>query len=304
MGILGVFKLGDGWGMKLTDKLQRTYTETYEVLTDSFLTGPLEVCFAPGLPRYGQIYVELARFDGHATVISIEPKLPDPNAPFVWHVLVTYSSHLAADPSQQDQQQGDNPTLRPPRFSFSTVKESRAISMTTDDTPKLIANSANQPFDPPYEREISRTRETITLYRATYDADFYDNFKDSINDDFFSGYYPKQGRIVDIDGEQHYENKVRCYEIKFVIEYRTPDWNLYLPDMGKWEVTTINGSSTRKMIVDRAGLPVGGIMLDGRGNQLKLDPNNPPKPVELNFQVYPRKNWAPLKLPDYRDYQG
>jgi hypothetical protein len=307
MGILSVQKTGGSWGMKLTDKFHRTYTETWQVITDSFLTGPLEVCLAPGLPVVRAIYNTGLEFDSFATVTDIAPQCADPdNNPCKWIVTVTYSSHDAADPAQENQDKADSPLSRPPDIDWANLTDTRACviaeNLETGEN-QQPQTSARQPFDPPPEEDCSHRRLTITRFESQFDQHFMDNFVDTLNKVTIAGYGIADGKIMSINGRTHYENKVRCVQVTYVIDFkrvnpnikdapaRAGGWDDPIPDMGVVE----RQQEAIRRLRDAGGNALPNLPLDG--GKLRAAAEALKAPKMRWYRKYPLMDWAPLRLP-------
>jgi hypothetical protein len=300
MGILAVRKIGDGWGLKLTDKLHRTYTETYMVLTTDSRTGPLEVCLATGIPTLRTVYNTGfgLDFDGGAVVSDIQPRLVEPQTDLTkWHVTVTYQSHAASDPSQENESHTDQPTLKPPVFRWSCAKDKRAVEeavlideLGADVRIEVPQTSAGEPFDPPPDKDQTHRVLTIIRNELDFDQTFFDYYIDSISENSYAGYAPLRPKMEDISGESRYENKLSFYEVTYVISFKEPDWDLRLQDMGAME----KRAGILRRIKDRAGAVFPKrVLKDG----VAVAAGNVLPPVNRRYRIYEKLDWGPLDLP-------
>ena len=98
MGVLAVTKIWSGRGAGFSSD-ERTYKQVFQVITDTFATGPLEVAFATGIPRWGEPYVTDTEYDYGAFALKIDPQQQDD--PNNWHVAVDYSSRVPEDKKQE-----------------------------------------------------------------------------------------------------------------------------------------------------------------------------------------------------------
>ena len=191
-------------GTSASDSGSRGYTRTFAVWDeddDTRFLGPREVLAAPGLPAFGDPFVnDLGEADRESVCSGLSGR-PSPETPAIWFVEVTYSSGSestkeANDESPAESAGGVGPVTggavnpespaggegggegggdggaanSPPTVVENPLLRPAKFAWSTarypvvverDKDGNLIANSAGKPFDPPITRDDIRPVLTV-----------------------------------------------------------------------------------------------------------------------------------------------
>jgi hypothetical protein len=200
----------------------------------------------------------------------------------------------------------ENPLLRPARVSFHGVKtrvvvDKHRASFTAGDggaagdEPQLddaVLNSAGDPFDPPYETDEAYLGATITVNRASFQAQDIKRFSGSINESAWRGQPARSVRCTDLKADQAMENGVWHWVVTAQLEFAPAGetWNpRKVLDRGKWHWQ----AGVRRTDIDGVGRPAGGVLLNGAGAKLTLTvpPADPAVPIYRNVYPFREEDW-------------
>lgn len=316
MAVASVSEIWDGrqGGQKLPGRV-RDYTRVFEVVTDSASDGPVVAlgagAVALGLPLFGASYPD----DIGAIALEISPRQHSDD-PRRWLVDVRYSSEFgagseggesAAQPSETAGGDGgeeppeelpENPILRPPVWKITFQQNREPVGKAArvwydaetdvvsdiDEEPTAVRNSANLPFDPPAEIEVSRPVISVTVNRSASQYRLADvvSLQDAVNFEEWYGLPPRCGRCIGVEVGSKYENGIAYVEMTYQIAINYKTWDLRILDAGYY---TKEGSTPPKWvkIVDDTGRePSQPVPLNGAG--AKLDPDA--DPVFLRWSAY------------------
>jgi hypothetical protein len=279
--IISVREVSSGRTGTVNEKGERSYTRTFQVITDSALDGPLYVRQAPGIPVRGSIYATDTEIDPGARVKSITPSQSD--NPKVWEVRVEYSS------TTEDEQ--ENPLERAPEISWSAAPYTRVA--WKDNNGKAIVNSAGQYFDPPLEVDDSRPVLTITRNEASFNPSLAIDYQDAVNSDAFLGFSPGQAKVAMIQASSATENDVFFWRVTYEFAFRREGWALSVLDQGRYE--KVSGKPVPIKEYDTAGNAIPGshvtdpVPLSGGS---RLDNPGPDSVQFLSFTVYKERAFS------------
>ena len=270
MGVIAVTKIWQGRGATFSSE-ERTYKQVFQVITDAFPTGPLEVGFAFGIPRWGDPYVTDTEFDLGAFALKIDPEQQsDPND---WKVTVDYSSRIPENrklelahlqqskpepktsiPKKEKDGKGqgftpsDNPLTKPPRISWDFQQFQKPATDARETGVRIGRNGKTTfPFVPfakdsltntsgePYEAlmvDDSRPILVVEQNLATFDHDEAETFRDTVNKKTFLGYKPGVGKINRIAAAFEFENGVPYWRRTVEIHFRKEGWDTVVLNQG------------------------------------------------------------------------
>ncbi len=257
-----------GRDASFNDKFEREYTRTFQVVTDDKATGPQAVASNVLIPQVFTSYSLIlgAEFDDGSRVTNIAPRQDDDN-PFVWEVVVTYST-LSEDKDEQD----PNPLLRP----ADIVMTSETLQVAAEGIPKddrnredtqlegPIATAAGELFDPPPMKDVSRPVLTITRNEATIDSVFLMEFADTVNAETFFGAQPRQLKMSAPQFRSVFENGLQFWNVTYQMTFRVETWDSQLINNGSYHFVagTTDGETVGFGHVDGAA-KLGNLTSDG-----------------------------------------
>jgi hypothetical protein len=284
---------------------QYTITRTLRVLSDSAADGPLVVTAAVGVPRLYDAYVYGSEFQAYVLCREITPTfMGGSNSVWVWEVKCTYKTpepkeHGKEGTGQDTPGQFANPllTLAEVAWSDETVQVPVFNAYDGANANKAVQNSAGQVFDPPLMKDENRSTLTITRNEAITanhpGADVL--YRNYVNSDVWWGQPAGSFRCKSITSSREVKNLpsgspypyLKC-TYKFGL---LASQDISVMDVGDYYQLSM--AMPQKPFLDANGNPRKGF-LDGAGNALAGPPYTP---VYLSFQIYPRKAFGPLNLP-------
>ncbi|MFO0798987.1 MAG: hypothetical protein U0804_16080 [Gemmataceae bacterium] len=318
MGILSVEELHDGRDGSLSEGMERTYTRRFRVRTDTKLVGPLEVVFAPGIPRIGEAYRSFRtnEVDSLSLCRRVAPS-QDPGDWFTWLVDAQYDTRggdprsIPDNPGQPGSgggsgQAGD-PSLDPPVITYDTQDRDRVLVKDLGDpdsvvvanrTPRPILNSANQPFDPVPTIEDGYTVVTFERNEPALNRGRLNRFRYATNKDAWNGEQPGRWLCRPITASRVFKGGLEFYRFRYTFWLAgedDPDWDdLELLDQGLCRL----GNDNEPVPIMRNGHPVSSpVMLNGGLPLSAADLANPAVgPQYLRFKRRKRVPFAPLNI--------
>ncbi len=290
MAAVSVREVHNSRAGSINDRGEVEYTRTFQVITDSYLNGPATVRVATGVPRRYDIYADAdGTLDTSAVCRSVEVSAgPDP---LVWFVSCKYSSKVA-EPDQGE----ENPLNRPADVNWTNVKFTTVA--TEDRDGEAIMNSAEEPYDPPLEKELIRLGLKISRNEEFYNAAVQLLFHNTVNSDAWFGLHPGQAKCAGISADRKYENGAYYWRVVYEFELMPAAdatealtvWAKRVLDQGWYELD----GTTKKLIVDKFGKPVTAPhLLDGDGAKLVSGED----PVFNTFHLYETRAFGALNLP-------
>lgn len=239
------------------------------------------------VPAKGSAHPYLAGL--YALSAKAQPVRKDRRA---WHVQVDYSTLQGTD-----QQWQEDPLLRPPKLSWSTVSFSEDFVKTVDG--KAVVNSAGDHYDPPIQVQRSRWQVTYTKNVAAVPATLT-QYIDAINSDTFTigglTVLPRCAKLdaISISGP-NVENGVTYWELAYTFSFcRSGDtWQPKILDAGMYERIEVEQGKYIKRRIRLNGEPVTSpVLLDGNGRVLQNP--SPDTAVWREFKAYQELPFAPL----------
>jgi hypothetical protein len=321
MGIRRVVPKFDGRDGRLSDGLQRAYTQKFQVFTDSKTTGPLAVMFAPGIPRLYAFYVSFGatEVDTLALCRDVYP-VQDPADWSVWEVTCQFSTLPLGPTSAQgqpsdggDPSKGDgasnNPELEPPVVRWGWHEKEEAF--VKDANGKDVLNSAKQPFDP--APTVERGWRVLYFERneLSFDPDAMDKYSYALNSDNFLGAKQKEVLSKPVTADAVYKGPLRYYRVKYEFHFRKrppienpgqvfpgATWSRDILDQGLCKLSLTAGPNFKKPVpIIRNGQPLSQpVLLDGAGQELTPAALAASGPQYISFQPYLATPFAPLNI--------
>jgi hypothetical protein len=250
----------------MNNRFQRKYTRTQLAKSNDALDGPQQVRLFAGVPRIGNPYAVGADLDTGSWALDIDVQASS-DGPLLFEITTQYSADWtsignfggSADPRRQN----ENPILRPVDIKWGSTRFQRPIEY--DRNNRAITNSAGLPYDPPVERDDSRTTLSIGRNEASFDPSIKVLYENSVNIDAFFGGNPYYWKIAAITADLAFENGLAFWRVTYNFEGRKEGWVSSLMDRGKAE--RVQGKL--KAITDTAGVPVSDpYPLDGTGRAI------------------------------------
>ena len=194
----------------------------------------------------------------------------------------------------------ENPLAKVPEISFSHIASNEPIEEDVEG--ELIANSADEKFDPYITVDVYDLIVRITRNEATYDLNRAAELIGSINNDIFLGYDPGKVRINVLDGVETRVGQLFYFVVDYEFQIRfqsrggvDTNWKRRVLDEGYRELTGENDDGTPKYeeITDDKGDKVtAAVKLDGLGRILAKAAD----PEFLEFDVHESFPFADLDI--------
>lgn len=322
MGFRSVCELHDGRTGGLSEGLERRYTRRFRVRTDSKAVGPIEVMFAPGVPRLYDSYQSYGtgEFDSFALCRRVTPT-QDADDWFTWVVECEYDT-TGGTPQGQPENPGQpgsgggsgasgDPTLEPPTVEWGAQSREVAFMEDLGDPdaheaseefyPRTLLNSAGQPFDPVPTIEVSHLTLTVERNEAEFDQLKARKYKGVVNKDVFLGYAAGLWFLKHITGRVVYKGAYQYARVRYefwlapTVDEKDHWDNLDLLDQGLCRKGNDNGPPIPIMV---NGHPISQPALLKNGFPLPppqiINPDIGPQ--FLRFKRYRRVPFAPLKI--------
>ena len=276
-------------------KYSRKHRRVYHVQMNSVNDGPVLArrAWDPGTPetRIPSVW-DLHPDDPNAFVTNVDCS-PIEDEPMLFEVTVDYSTDSTKRPEE-------SPLLEPTEYEWGTFAQSFILEEDRSDPPKVVANSAAEPFDPPIEVEMHGMSFRITRNEAgniwgPQAGENFNAYADTVNKAQFLFALPGYARMADIRAlARHMPPNIDYWRVSYEILIGRRKWQRLVLDRGVYELRMVNGVLTRVQIKDPlTEAPITQpVYLDGTGKPLGVG-----KPaVYLEFKVYDEANWDPLKL--------
>jgi hypothetical protein len=319
MSILSVLEVWNGRDGSIDQRGVRTYTRKFQVIVDDPTMGPLAVTNSLLLPSLFASYLGVnGEYDLGATCRHIDP-VQDAQDPFKWIVTYQYSSErlpfrfgdnplskLQSPGTSQGDSSEANPLVRPAEVNWTSAKFQKVLKLDVNNN--AIANSAGVGYDPPSQRDDTRSVLTIKRNEIIYDPNQPGQFVDYVNSQpwvlaFLDGTVitvpAGNAKCETIDGSSAVEMGVFYWRKTYVFHIRQPPpgapansaWFDFRLDEG---LQQLDANSKLVNIYDTFSVPVSSpVPLDGTGHQLANG-----QPVHYRaFQVYPTTDFNNLAVP-------
>lgn len=231
-----------------------------------------------------------------------------------WRIVADYERPQPGDGGGGPGSGTGNPEDEVPEYSVSSQQYTKFFDKDIDGLP--IKNSANEPFVPPVEGNVS-----IGVYRISRNRFFFNDaqakdYRDTVNSDDFTvsatsttWVFPEgTAYLQSYDGTRQYRAGMTesgyYWRITWVILYNPDGWRKLILDQGTMEIDDSDpdapgGSmAPNKPLKGPDGLPLNGpVLLDGAGKPLQ--PGQDPVFLPLGgdgFKIYREQPFAVLEL--------
>lgn len=249
------FKSGRNASNEMKDN-QRKYTRVFQAVTDDPSIGSKAVLAATGIPAIGVPYVTSLESDAGSVAVR-RNAVQDEEHPTSWKVTVEYETTHNDIPATDHAEPGTNPESRPPQYSLTFTRTTRAIEKDKDDEP--IVNSADCPYLPPYEMEVSVPQITISnVYKTSFSLTAILTLIDAINDATYLGFSAKVLRCESIEAESEVIEAATYWKLKYVLAVNWSGWNpVKILSRGYYQLSdSMMDPGGKKPILDRWGNPI------------------------------------------------
>lgn len=260
--------------LTITDDRERSYTVTYEVVTDDRLDGPKTVASAAGLPSPGAQYSYGNESDPDALCIGAagEIQLRDvQQTRRVWTVPVLFATTGVSGGSGGDGQSGPQQIDGPWIVSGDTSTRMVAKLSDLDDVP--LTNSAGERFVPAPETPL--TQGAVKLTRKTSSLNFLDwlTTVNAINSTAFWGQPAYTWKCAKWTWSVEWRGVSAHVKNDVELLYDAAGWKLKPVDYGHRYIDPLDafnadGSIKYKAIKQQGELSTEGQFLDGMGHLL------------------------------------
>lgn len=313
MAILSVKKIWSLDGSR-ESRTGRLATEGYEVLTDGEDVDEITVLLARDpdtrqrIPRVNDFHPS----DPWRTVESREARLAVETNPYLWRVTVIYETLTL--PGQDNPE--DPPWEARPEIWFDWISSEEPIDQAYDviveagdreilreppnvnDETLLIANSSDEPFEPPIAETYHDPIMNIRRYEERFDPSILLTYRHKTNDRPFFGAPAGYALLLPIQPRRVHRGELSYWEVHYRIHFR--DHRRRVADMGTRQKVRNDQFDpddpryiTYQPIRDADGEPVTKpVPLDGDGGPLQ--PGRPP--VWLRWRTKERIDFSPLNL--------
>lgn len=283
------YEVMEGRRGTLKDDFSREYTRVFYVPSTSSVEPPNNVMFALNIPRLWDSFPT----DSAARVRDVTPRQLQPD---LWEVQVEYSTKGIQNPDKlggsgsPSDYSSEVPTARPPKRKWGTRTYRIGLDRAIDGS--AIVNSADCPFDPPPEIDVSQLTLTITRNEPSFDHGLAMALMNKVNSASFYGALPKCALMHQITADEEYENGFFFWSVTYEIHFDVNDWRLKVLDAGYY-IRSIFTANKKVTIKDVDGQPLTApTLLNGDGLQLLDDED----PVYRIFEIYPTFDFGLLGL--------
>ena len=191
--------------ISVDEEFNRSYTSTYEVITNDVTDGPALVLTANGLPQFGSEYVWYNTTDSYAFCVGGSATIREVKATrMLWVVTIKHetpkSSKSGGKNTRQPSTGNPNPISErqdprdePWEISGSFAQFQRPAVKDMDGKP--LQNTVEEPFIPAIE--IDESRKTLVLRKntGTINLSSWVNCSDKVNGTPMWGLLPRQVKL-------------------------------------------------------------------------------------------------------------
>lgn len=293
------------WSLSIDEEGYRTYKIRWKIDSGNVRLGPRAVSRCPGLPMPYSLWVfnneDMFDEDIYAfcyPTMEVQKMYSPEERGTWWLVTQTFSTKPLKN---CEDEQSENPLLRPPKISGSFVKYTKEA--TEDRDGKLLKNSSHELFRGSLvERDANRQQINVELNTAAYSAALYAGLMDRLNDSGMWGCGTETVKFSEcsFDRESYVTQSGRCtfyYAVKMTFDIQTEGWTRKIPDRGL--ATLLPGGNKKNPKHFAIQKDDNGenkpILLNGEGRPLE----DPDKPYVHEFDLYPTGNLFALGIPGF-----
>lgn len=285
MAVTEVKPLRTGKDRTIGKDWKRTYTRTWQVITDDPNTGPITVTAAVPV-AIGDRYTNDngTEQDYGSFCISIRTTVVAEDG-LQWNVVAEYG---AFDPTQWP----ENPLLKPPDIEWTFKPFEKTVDEDIDGN--AVVNTAGDAFDPPLTCEDPRPVLMISRNEATFDPSLAYTYKNAVNTDVFFGAEPSKCKVSQISGRRQWDQYLSSIDqnggfywtVTYEFEFTPDTWQKKVLNQG---LRKLNESTGQQEQITIGGAPITSpVLLDESGQP--LEPGA--EPYILEFRVYPEFAFA------------
>lgn len=191
---------------------ERKYTRLGTVTTTSIETEPA-IILALGVPRVGDPFGP-SDLGALCTNVAVEM---DRDSELVWNVRAEYSTFHG-----DEQQQNEEPLLRPTIWRYTSVRGTRTQAKDAQD--QAYENTHGDPLGSPPEMVYSTARYTITRNEPSFDSDDADDYANTVNDTPWYGKAAGKVLCEGIQAEEQWEGNHHFYVVVYTIHVDKKKW--------------------------------------------------------------------------------
>lgn len=205
------------------DRDGRNYSRTFVVVLDDVTDGPLVARLA--VPPYiGEVYKDADgdTLDTFVRCSSITPRQRN-GTQLVYDVVAEYGARSDATETTYD-----DPVLRPPDLSFEGALFRKAVVKDLDG--KAVVTSAGQPYDPPLEIDVSRSRLVVVQNEEYAPANPLETmagkvfaYNNTINAATFLDAEPGKLRVR-LRADRQFENDTYFWRVTYELDWHEEGW--------------------------------------------------------------------------------
>lgn len=254
---------------EINEKGQRSYTRTFQVITDDQWTGPAVVREAVGI-AVGDTYLTSTEYDDYAYCLSKSASCTAEDGK-QWTVTVAYGP-----PPETDSQ---NPLNDPPEITWSFSQFQRPAEQTRNG--EAIVNVCGDPFANEISRDDSRPILSITRNEAFFSAALAYLYRDCVNSDSFMGASAGQAKVSNISSTRQFNPNFGFYwKTSYEFSFDAAGYEKQILNIGLRERDQNTGQIKHIL---KQGVPITEpVLLDQQGRELPS--GNPPH--FLKFPIY------------------
>lgn len=310
MAVIEFIEHIDGRSGSINDMREREYTRTFKAVASRATDGPEIIRTHPACPRPWSIYVAPSGIADTGSWCRDVSFHVDPNDPYTWTITANYSSKV----QRPDLNLIENPLLRPADISWGSTKEMVPMEHDADGYP--VRNTAGDLFDPPLERVRTIMILRISKNQADYNALFYVDYEDAVNEKPFFTFAKWQVKCEHIHGVRQFENGILYWKVDYEFhikkahlkadapggDARMKDpsyaWSKFVLNRGWREKDTLNGGTKPILAYGQPVQSPAFLNLDGKAiNVPPIPPRLSGDPVWLQFAPNPIMDFNLLNLP-------
>jgi hypothetical protein len=196
-----------------------------------------------------------------------------------------------------------DPFKVPIKVSFGTAKFERNCVKDNQGLPVL--NNVGDPFDPAIKRDDSRATLTLVRNEPTFNSQYVQTFKDTVNKGvFLTIYQPNTVKCSDVTAERDYQADWGYYWVvtyqfeirEFVVDALNniiyEGWTEVVLNTGLRELDTTGPSGSLAPILIKGAPVTSPVMINKDGLY-----NPQSEPAYLRFQLYPLQDFDKFNFP-------
>lgn len=303
--------------LSVDEEFNRSYTSTYEVITNDKTDGPALVLTANGLPAFGSPYAWYNTTDDYAFCVGGSATIREIKASaLVWTITIKHetpkSSKSGGKNTRQPStgnpnpvQERQDPRNEPWEISGSFAQFQRPATKDMMGAP--LQNTVEEPFIPAIEIDDSRKTLVLRKNTATISLSNWVDFSDKVNAGPMWGLGPRQVKLTQWNWSVRFFGPGVGYvenNFEFHISYDRDDQG----NVVGWTHVVLN-EGFRKLVDDTATDPEKRYARIALKDQPTTKPTlldnigvpivkGAEQPYYLKFHIYEERNFALIGIPD------